>query len=137
LKTSEDSCLVSAESGSQCQFIKRPSQCVRVQSHPSAAHFQAVNIFLASVLLMSAASVDIAVEGSPAAGGSALADLWIASAAEYQATAEAELERLGARNIQQADLTGAIVAGFLQMFSGGGGAPLDLVRPRADAVGIE
>jgi hypothetical protein len=96
-----------------------------------------VNILLASVFLMSAAAVDTAVEGLPATGGSALADLWVASAAEYQATAEAELERLGTRNIQQADLTGAVVAGFLQMFSGGGGAPLDLVKPRPDAAGLE
>ena len=74
----------------------------------------------------------------PAAGyagdsGIAISYLWAASAAEYQATAEARLEALGARNIQRAGLAGAAVAGFLQVFSGGGGAPLDLVSPKAGA----
>lgn len=76
----------------------------------------------------------IPIAGRSGDGGIAIGHLWSASAAEYQATAEAQLEALGARNIQRADPTGAAVAGFLQMFSGGGGAPLDLVRPTSGAL---
>lgn len=65
--------------------------------------------------------------------GIAIGRLWAASAAEYQATAEAQLEGLGARKIQRADIVSAAVAGFLQVFSGGGGAPLDLVKPSDEA----
>lgn len=61
----------------------------------------------------------------------------MASAAEYQASAEEYLDRIGARNVQEADLVGSMMADFLQMFSGGGGAPQDLVKPRADGGGLE
>jgi hypothetical protein len=75
----------------------------------------------------------IPAAGQAGDGGIAIGHLWSASAAEYQATAEAQLEALGARNVQRAGPAGAAVAGFLQMFSGGGGAPLDLVRPKSGA----
>lgn len=96
-----------------------------------------VKILLASMFLLQAAAAGAAAESLPAADGIAIGDLWVASAAEYQASIEELLDRLGARNIQQADLTGPMVAGFLRMFSGGGGAPQDLVRPRTDALGSE
>lgn len=66
-----------------------------------------------------------------------MGDFWNATAAEYQATAEAHLERLGARNIQTPSAAGSIMADFLLMFGGGGGAPQDLVKPRAEGFETE
>jgi hypothetical protein len=83
--------------------------------------------------LLASMMIGLPLAGYAGDGGVAIGRLWTASAAEYQATAEAQLEALGARNIQRPGLSGALVADFLLMFSGGGGAPLDLVRPRAGA----
>ena len=98
-----------------------------------------VKIFPVSafLLLQAVSTVGIAAEVQAVGGGVALGDLWAASAAEYQASTEALLERLGARNIEQADLAGSMMADFLRMFGGGGGAPLDLVRPSPTAFGNE
>jgi hypothetical protein len=90
---------------------------------------------LMMLLLSTSASADI--DGRSISGGEAIGDLWSASAVEYQASAEAMLERLGARNIQRPDLVDSMMADFLRTFSGGGGAPLDLVEPRVDAFGAE
>ncbi|MGB1560670.1 MAG: hypothetical protein ACPHN2_04125 [Sinimarinibacterium flocculans] len=75
--------------------------------------------------------------GAWASDGNAIATYWPASAAEYQATAEAHLEALGARNVREPALGAALVADFLLLFSGGGGAPLDLVSPRTDVWGAQ
>ncbi|WP_370307132.1 hypothetical protein [Sinimarinibacterium flocculans] len=75
--------------------------------------------------------------GAWAADGIAIATYWPASAAEYQATAEAHLEALDARNVREPALGAALVADFLLLFSGGGGAPLDLVSPRTDVWGAQ
>lgn len=98
-----------------------------------------MKIFPASafILLQAVSTAGIAAESLPAAGGVAIGDLWAASAAEYQASIEALLERLGAHNIERADLADSMMADFLRMFGGGGGAPLDLVRPNTAAVGNE
>lgn len=88
-------------------------------------------------LLQAASTAGLAADNLTAGGGMAIGDLWEASAAEYQASAEALLARLGARNIEHADLAGSMMADFLRMFGGGGGAPLDLVRPSTAAFGNE
>ena len=89
---------------------------------------------LASILLLQVASTAAAVDAQAPAGGVAIGDMWEASAAEYQASAEGLLETMGARNIREASLSGSMLVGFLQMFGGGGGAPQDLVSPRTDAL---
>ena len=88
-------------------------------------------------MLLPSASASAGVYGGPISGGEAIGDLWLASAVEYQASAEAMLERLGARNVQRPDLVDSMMADFLRTFAGGGGAPLDLVQPRVDAFGDE
>lgn len=77
----------------------------------------------------------VATESPRIDQGMAVGDLWEASAAEYQASVEGQLERVGGRNVQASDPIGSIMADFLQMFAGGGGAPQDLVRPRPEGLG--
>jgi hypothetical protein len=61
--------------------------------------------------------------------GTAIADYWDATPAEYQATAEAVLDAGGAGNLRHAGVLDAAVVELLRMF-GGAGAPQDLVRRR-------
>jgi len=61
--------------------------------------------------------------------GTAIADYWDATPAEYQATAEAVLDAGGADNLRHAGVLDAAVVELLRMF-GGAGAPQDLVRRR-------
>ncbi|MGB0220679.1 MAG: hypothetical protein ACPGJF_15180 [Sinimarinibacterium flocculans] len=96
-----------------------------------------MNILATSILILSAVSAPTAVALPAIDHGMALGDVWDASAAEYQASAELYLEQLGARNVQAADPVGSIMAGFLQMFAGGGGAPQDLVKPRPEGFGAQ
>lgn len=85
------------------------------------------------LMMLSAIHCGVATAGSAVTDGMALGDFWDASAAEYQASAEVLLESIGGRIIREPDLLAEAMAGFLLIFSGGGGAPIDIVQPRAGA----
>lgn len=62
--------------------------------------------------------------------GMGIADYWIATPAEYAATAESVLDAVGAPSMRRGTVTGSVAAELLTMFAGGGGAPQDVVRLR-------
>lgn len=59
--------------------------------------------------------------------GLALAEVWVASPAQYQATAEVILEAVDATNYQTVGAFDAAVTELLVMFTGGNGAAQDVV----------
>ncbi len=98
---------------------------------------------VAAAAVLGLGGVSTAVAANPVAApsssyatpetGTAIADYWDATPAEYQATAEAVLDAAGAGNLRHAGVLDAAVVEFLRMF-GGAGAPQDLVRRRAGAL---
>ncbi|MFA5940154.1 MAG: hypothetical protein WC809_12425 [Sinimarinibacterium sp.] len=62
--------------------------------------------------------------------GTAIADYWAATPAEYAATAESILDAVGAPSVRRGTVTSSIAVELLTMLGGGGGAPQDVVKAR-------
>lgn len=69
--------------------------------------------------------------------GKALSEYWSAEPAEHRATAEAVLGSVGASYLSRGTISGSVLADFLVLFGGGGGAPQDLVKLRPESAPIQ
>lgn len=67
--------------------------------------------------------------------GLALANVWSASPAQYQATAEVVLEAVGASNYETVGAFDAAITELLVMFTGGNGAAQDVMDRKRDRSG--